>query len=196
MKYPLFETIAIEDAIIQRLELHQQRYEKSLHQFYCNLAPKDLQIQSLENLIHIPTALKVTKDATLIRCRIRYNNQECVVEYFPYERKNYQSFKPIICDEIDYRLKFSDRTLLNQLLAQRGDCDEIIIIKQGCVTDCSIGNLIFRRGTQWFTPDTPLFEGTQRACLISQNRIQVCRIRLEDLGQFEEIRIINALNSL
>ena len=86
--------------------------------------------------------------------------------------------------------------MLNELLAQKGDCDEILIIKNGYVTDCSIGNLIFRQGTQWFTPDTPLLEGTQRAKLLTQGRIKVRSILATDLHLFEEVRLINALNGL
>ena len=71
-----------------------------------------------------------------------------------------------------------------------------MIIKKGHVTDCTIGNLIFRQGTQWFTPDTPLLEGTQRATLLAQGRIKVQSILATDLSLFEEIRLINALNGL
>ncbi|NBI42996.1 hypothetical protein GVX76_05750 [[Haemophilus] felis] len=194
--YPLFETLAIENGIIQRLPLHQRRYEQSLHQFYTQLSLTDLHIQNLSQVIQITDALNATNHAPLIRCRISYNHQECKVEYFPYQRKNYRTFKPIICDDIEYGLKLSDRKLINSLFEQRGNCDEIIIIKQGKITDCSIGNLIFRRDSQWFTSNTPLLAGTQRAHLIAQNKIQVCEICIDDLTKFDEIRIINALNGL
>lgn len=46
-----------------------------------------------------------------------------------------------------------------------------MIIRQGKVTDCSIGNLIFRQNNQWITPDKPLLEGTQRAKLLEQKKI-------------------------
>ncbi|OOS05287.1 hypothetical protein B0188_04350 [[Haemophilus] felis] len=196
MMYPLFETIAIENGVPQRLALHQRRYEQSLRQFYGQFPCKDLCIQNLSRIIQVSEALNATNHANLIRCRISYNYQECKVEYFPYQRRTYRSFTPIICDEIEYGLKLSNRELINALFAERGDNDEIIIIKHGKVTDCSIGNLIFRRNAQWFTSDTPLLAGTQRANLIAQNKIQVCEIRLEDLHQFEEIRVINALNGL
>lgn len=196
MNYPLFETIAIENGQVQRLALHQQRVDKSLRQFYSHLAPEALHLPQLAELIQVSEALSATNNAALIRCRISYNNQQSVVEYFPYERKTYRTFKPIICDDIDYSLKFTHRARLNELFSQREDCDEIIIIKQGMVTDCSIGNLIFRRGDKWFTPDKPLFAGTQRRHLIEQGKIQPCPIALSDLATFEEIRVINALNGL
>lgn len=86
------------------------------------------------------------------------------------------------CDHIDYSLKFSDRTLLNNLLKQKEECDEIMIIRQGKVTDCSIGNLIFRQNNQWITPDKPLLEGTQRAKLLEQKKNYCKRNFFEDHG--------------
>ena len=93
-------------------------------------------------------------------------------------------------------MKYTDRSLINTLFAQRGACDEIIIIKNGKVTDCSIGNLIFRQGKKWYTPDTPLLLGTQREKLLQEGKIQECTIFQEDIVNFDEIKIINAMNSL
>ncbi|HHT7764216.1 aminotransferase class IV family protein [Pasteurella multocida] len=193
MTFPLFETIAIVNGEIQHLALHQQRYAASLATFY---GEKGAKVQDLAKIIQIPTALEHTQHAPIIRCRIDYNQQDCDVHYFPYQRKIYRTFQPVICDEINYDLKYADRALLNQLFAQRGNCDEIMIIKHGNVTDCSIGNLVFRQGEQWFTPDSPLFYGTQRAWLLQQGKIQARPILLQEIAQFEEIRLINVLNPL
>lgn len=192
MRYPLFETLAIENGNIQRIEFHQQRYENSLRTFY----GKNYQVFDLNKIIQIQTALGATQQATLIRCRIDYDQHSYQVQYFPYQRKSYRTFQPVFCDHIDYQLKFADRALLNTLLQQKGECDEIMIIKQGKVTDCSIGNLIFRQGQQWFTPQTPLLAGTQRAYLLAQGKIQPRDILWQELDQFEEIRLINAFNGL
>ncbi|WP_109077343.1 aminotransferase class IV family protein [Aggregatibacter kilianii] len=194
MEFPLFETLAIEQGKVCNIELHQQRYERSLRAFYGNKSAVVLsKVFQLAEHIQVPQELNAEP---LIRCRIDYNAEQIICRYFPYTRKTYRTFKPIVCDHIDYDLKYADRTLLNELLAQKGDCDEIIIIKNGYVTDCSIGNLIFRRGNQWFTPDTPLLEGTQRAKLLAQRRIKVRSILATDLDSFEEVRLINALNGL
>ena len=194
MEFPLFETLAIEQGKIRNIERHQQRYERSLQAFYGKQSAVDFpRIFQLAEHIHVPVELA---DEPLIRCRIDYNAKKIECRYFPYQRKHCRTFKPVICDHIDYGLKYADRTLLNELLAQKDDCDEIMIIKNGYVTDCTIGNLIFRQGTQWFTPDTPLLEGTQRAALLAQGRLKVRSILATDLSLFEEIRLINALNGL
>ena len=191
MDFPLFETLCIEQQQIKNCAYHQQRYERALLQFYGESAVK---IYDLSEIIHLqPEFLNLTH---LTRCRIDYNATTFQIQFFPYQRRKIITFQPVVCDEIDYSLKFSDRTLLNHLLEQRGDCDEIIIIKQGKVTDCSIGNLVFRQGEQWFTPDSPLLIGTQRTYLLDTEKIKEKTIFAEDIAQFDEIRVINAMNGL
>lgn len=187
--FPLFETLCIENGKVKNIALHQARYERSLRAFFGKSAVK---IVDLFSLIQVPEPLQ----NQLVRCRIDYNAENTQIQYFAYTRKTYRTFKPIICDDIDYSLKYSNRDHLNQLFAQRGDCDEIMIIKQGMVTDCSIGNLIFRKENQWFTPDTPLFYGTQREKLLQEGKIKARPITLQDLALFDEVRVINAMNGV
>jgi len=193
MIFPLFETICIEQGMVRNITLHQQRYEKSLSLFYSGTAVK---IHDLWQIIAENSQFYTALDNPLIRCRIAYNHQHYAVQFFPYQRKIYRYFQPVICDDIDYSLKYQDRSLLNQLVKQKGQADEIMIIKKGHVTDCSIGNLVFRQGKDWFTPNTPLLKGTQREFLLQQGRLQEIPILAEDVHQFDEIRLINAMNSL
>ena len=187
--YPLFETLCIENGKIQNIDLHQARYERSLYQFYGKSAVKIFNLFSLIQLL-------VPLQNRLVRCRIDYNDKTTQIQYFEYYRKIYRTFQPVICDDIEYSLKYADRSLINKLFAQRGTCDEIIIIKNGKVTDCSIGNLIFRQGEKWYTPDTPLLIGSQREKLLQDGKIQESTIFQEDIVNFDEIKIINAMNSL
>lgn len=193
MGFPLFETICIERNQIQNITYHQQRYENAVRYFYGKSAVKIYDLSEIiQQSADFPTALL----SPVTRCRIAYNAADYQIQFFPYQRKFIQTFQPVICDDIDYTFKFSDRTLLTELLAQRGDCDEIVIIKHGKVTDCSIGNLCFRRGKQWFTSDSPLLAGTQRRALLEKGIIRELPIFAEDMGYFDEIRLINAMNGL
>lgn len=185
--YPLFETLLIKQNEVQNIALHQARYERSLRQFYGKSA---VNIFNLSAAIQPPEHLK----AQLLRCRIEYDRHNLNLQYAPFSPKTYRTFQPVICDHIDYGLKYTDRSLLNTLFQQRQGCDEIIIIKQGKVTDCSIGNLIFRQGEQWFTSVSPLLQGTQREKLLQQGIIQECEILAKDIDLFDEIRVVNALN--
>ncbi|TCP95545.1 4-amino-4-deoxychorismate lyase [Cricetibacter osteomyelitidis] len=187
--YPLFETIAFINGKPQNLAYHQARYEKSLFEFY-GLAESAV---NLAEILANPTALPSNE---LVRCRIDYNQYSQQIQFFPYKKRYIRTFQPVICDEIRYNLKFSDRTLLNQLYEKRGQSDEIMLIKQGMITDCTIGNLILKRQGEWFTPDTPLLQGTQRERLLQQQKIQLRHIPLKELDLFDEIRLINAMNGL
>ena len=109
MEFPLFETLAIEHGNVLNIERHQQRYERSLQAFYGDKSAVVFpNVFQLAEHIHVPAELCTEP---LIRCRIDYNAEQ-IQWYFPYTRKNYQTFKPIVCDHIDYGLKYADRALL------------------------------------------------------------------------------------
>ena len=193
MEFPLFETLCIAQGKIKNIALHQQRYEQSVRQFYGKSAVK---IFDLLHLIEKTAEFSTALSMPLVRCRIAYNQSSADVRFFPYQKKIFKTFQPIIYNDIDYALKYNNRDLLDKLFAQRGNCDEIIIIKQGKVTDCSIGNLVFRKGENWFTPDSPLLNGTQRQKLLNDGKIQEKTLFAADIEKFDEIRLINAMNEL
>ena len=60
----------------------------------------------------------------------------------------------------------------------RGACDEILIIKDGHITDTSISNIVFRLPDGWWlTPFTPLLKGIMRTYLLESGpAIQMDRI--------------------
>jgi 4-amino-4-deoxychorismate lyase len=96
-------------------------------------------------------------------------------------------------DAIDYHVKFFDRSRLESLYALRGDCDDIIIVKNGLVTDTSMSNLIFLDGARWITPAEPLLAGTCRERLLSEGNITAATIRPKDLDHFIGVKLINAM---
>ena len=190
--FPLFETLCFEKGQLQNLCLHQQRMNKSLIEYYGS----NSSLIDLEKISKTHNEFLNLDPNKVFRCRIDYNNQDYQLQIHHYNRKHYKTFQTVICDDIDYHLKYSNRDQLNTLLAKKGNCDEIIIIKNGYVTDCSIGNLIFKKENQWFTPNTPLLHGTQRTKLLAENKIIETTIQVNDIATFDEIRLINALNSL
>ena len=76
------------------------------------------------------------------------------------------------CDEIDYSYKSTDRQCLNDLFAQRAGHDDILIIRDGLLTDTSICNVALWNGTSWITPARPLLCGTMRAYLLDKGLVQ------------------------
>lgn len=193
VEFPLFETIAIYRGKLLNIAYHQRRYEHSVRRYYANQRYHFFELEAIICAQFTPTPPVLSE---WIRCRIDYNHCAYRIGFYPYQRKVHRRFKPVICDDIDYSLKYSDRKQLDSLVAQKEDYDEILIIQHGRITDCSIGNLILRQNNRWYTPSTPLLYGTQRAYLLAEQKIFEREIFAHQLEEYEEIRLINALNGL
>ncbi len=185
--YQLLETIKCNDGKLINIEFHQSRFENSQKEFF-GVSPEIKLIEKIE----IPEFAK----NGLFRCRIAYSKQIDKTEFLPHQYREIKSLKLIENNEIDYRFKYSERQKLNQLFEKRGDCDDIIIVKKGCITDSFTANLVFFDGVKWWTPDTPLLPGTQRAKLLEEKKIFECRITLPDLEKYEKAGLINAMQDL
>ena len=115
------------------------------------------------------------------------------VSYSPYTMRHVHSLALIQADHIDYTYKSTGREPLNRLFALRGACDDILIVKQGLLTDTSIANIALSDGTHWYTPAHPLLKGTKRAALLEEGILQEKDIRPEDLPSFSTVRLFNAM---
>jgi 4-amino-4-deoxychorismate lyase len=79
------------------------------------------------------------------------------------------------------------------LFTQRQNHDDILIVKNGLITDTSYSNVAFFDGQLWFTPHQPLLPGTARARLLHEGCLQEAKITLTDLHRFEKCSLINAM---
>jgi 4-amino-4-deoxychorismate lyase len=96
-------------------------------------------------------------------------------------------------DTLDYSLKYSDRSPLEQLYSKREIHDDIIICRHGAITDSYYANLAFEKDGVWFTPDTPLLQGVKRTWLIQSGAIKEKEIYIEDLPDYSRICLFNAM---
>jgi 4-amino-4-deoxychorismate lyase len=99
----------------------------------------------------------------------------------------------IVSSDIEYSLKYANRDALNALLESNKDVDEVIIEKKGYLTDTTISNIAFFDGEQWVTPVKPLLEGTMRAKLIDEGFLQTKEIKKEDLQNYSQVALMNAM---
>ena len=129
------------------------------------------------------------------RCRIVYDTETRSVEFFPYQIRSVKTLRLVEDNQVDYGCKYADRSALNRCFAQRGACDDVLIVQNGDVTDTTIANVAFWNGETWFTPSTPLLKGTMRASLLDSHQIQEAKIRVEDLSHFSRLRLFNAMIS-
>lgn len=180
--YPFIETVCIEEGKIGNLAYHNRRMNKTRREIFGSLAPLDL----ADYIVPEPYRERT-------KCRVEYGAGIGKVEYGCYRIRPVRSLQAVRCDEIEYCYKSGNRDVLNRLFVQRGECDDILIVKNGCFTDTSICNVAFWNGTAWLTPRIPLLEGTRRACLLDRGEMVPSDIRTEDLSQFSRIRLYNAL---
>jgi 4-amino-4-deoxychorismate lyase len=169
---------------------------------FCNLAYHERRmIHALRSLFgeSSPVALeKFVKDSGfpqkgLFKCRIVYDASSMEKTFTPYVVKPVRRLRVVTDNFISYPFKFADRKALDRLSEYRGDCDDVLIVKNDKVTDCSYSNIVFRKGRDWFTSDSPLLEGTMRQNLIDKNKIRVVEILQKDIRSFDTFKIINAM---
>lgn len=180
----LIETVYLKDGEFRNLKYHQLRMESSLKELFG--APNNW---TLENKLHA----SAYPESGLYKVRVIYDTEVKQIEFVPYQAKPVQSIKLISSDAISYAHKFENRQTLNELYQQRGNCDDIVIIKNGFVTDTSYANLIFRKGAEWFTPTTFLLPGTMRAFLLDSHQVKSTEIRVEDIVKYDSCKLINAM---
>lgn len=174
MKY--FETIKCDDFEIFNLEFHEKRV--------ANTVAMNLNLQDYVYPI----------SSKLLRCKVIYDDSGVLsVDYFPYKKREIKSFKLIFDDEISYSKKALDRGGIDELFSQKDDCDEIIIVKNGFITDTSIANIAIFDGSNWLTPKKPLLEGTTRARLLSSGDLIETDITVEMLKSCEKFSLMNAM---
>lgn len=180
----LLETIKCENGQLANLPFHQARFDHAREVCFGVCKP----IELAKSIIVPPNC-----QTGIFRCRIVYSRNIETVEFIAHHPRKVNSLKLIVCDNIEYAFKFADRQKLQSLFAERGNCDDIVIVKNGRLTDSFTANTIFSDGQKWWAPNSPLLNGTQRAHLLSQGQISETEIRVADLPRFEKIGLINAM---
>jgi len=182
-----FETIQVLEGKLQNLEFHQERFERTWSEAL-GLRGHPL----LGEVIQVPDGL----DRGVLKCRLIYHKEVVRIEYEPYRAHQVCSLKLIHADSIAYGFKSTDRGELEALFNRRGVCDDILVVKNGCISDSFYANVVFWDGKTWVTPDTPLLPGTMRASLLEKNEIREHRITAENLAGYQKLKLVNAMNDL
>lgn len=140
---------------------------------------------------------KIPKPKTLAgeiyKCRIVYSESIEKIEFLPYSFPKINSLNLVEDNTISYAHKYLDRSNLEKLFTLRQGCDDVLIVKNGLITDTSFCNILFFNGKKWLTPERPLLKGTQRQFLLDNEIIETASITPYDLRNFEKARLINAM---
>jgi 4-amino-4-deoxychorismate lyase len=123
------------------------------------------------------------------RLRVDYSKDIKSFTCRPLTCREFKEFR-IVESDIEYAYKYANR---DELDALKVDAKEIIIVKNGLLTDTTIANIALHVDGVWLTPKTPLLHGTTRARLIDSGFLMCEDLTIEDLKKAQNFAIMNAL---
>ncbi len=182
----LLESIRITDGCWQNAGYHRARMERSTQALFGQTFSADI-----ESIV-IPSNFR----SGVVKCRLLYDTAVHIVEFEPYKPRTIHSLKLVTADDIDYSHKWADRSALNELLKQKGEADDIIIVKNGQITDMSYANVVLRLDGGLYTPANCLLKGTRRQQLLDEGLIRERELTVADYHRAESVILINAMLGL
>ncbi|MCY7350661.1 MAG: aminotransferase class IV [Cytophagaceae bacterium] len=180
------ETIRCCNGILENLDGHHARLNRTRRHFFGAKTDWDLAEQ-----VQVPAGLLPNQ---VYRCRIIYGEKLESVEFIPYQIRPIHSLQLVQANDLDYAFKYANRSALDALRVG-SSADEVLIVKNGLLTDTTYANVAFYDGSRWLTPAQPLLEGTRRAALLAAGVIHPEILRPQDLPRFQRARLFNALIS-
>ena len=180
VKNSFLETIKSIDGEVSHLHYHQQRYESVLRSFGI------LEYKNLQDYLCPPSN-------GLYRCRLVYTLESIDVTYHEYKKREVDSLKIVYDEVVEYTKKATDRSHIDSLYELRDECSDILIVKNGYITDTSIANVALHKDGIWYTPTSPLLKGTTRQRLLDNGRLVEKNIRVEELKDYSQVALLNAM---
>lgn len=177
------ESIKLHDGVFFRLDAHQQRVDIALAAFYP---------QSSINLESVLFNSDFPIDG-LYKCRVVYDSDVRLVEYVPYQLPIIKTLQVVNAEIETLPYKLLERTAYNSAFAQRKSSDDVLIVKNGLLTDTSYCNVAVFDGENWLTPRLPLLYGVNRASLIHNSKLKEADIFVDQLKTFLSLRLFNAM---
>lgn len=181
----LIETIKVENRSFVNMNAHNERFNKAREMLFC----QKNKIR-LENVILIPPTLT----HHVYKCRVIYSDTIHSVEFSRYSARSIRFLRLVEGNHINYSFKFYDRAVFDELLQTAGT-DDVMIIKNGKITDTTFANIVLYDGLKWVTPAECLLEGTCRNALLKNKLIELKDISYKDIWNYKFIKLINAMNS-
>jgi len=182
----LFESIKVLDGRLFNIEYHNYRISTARKELF-NLTDKI----NLEEILEAPDKAAIG----LFKCRVVYERTIIKIDWEKYTWRNVERLKVVEDNQIEYSYKFLERKSIDGLLNKNTSLgnEDILIVKNGLLTDTSRANVVLFDGKEWHTPASPLLKGTQRQRLLNEKRIIEKEILLSDLKHYKDIKLINAM---
>ena len=178
------EVLKVKDGVFVDVQPHIERIFRTTFHFFSE-----------------PLVLELTNDMIpfdlrtgLVKCRIVYAKEIISIDFEPYKMRTVRSLALIENDTIDYSYKYHNRDTINELLARRDDCDDILIVKNSLITDTSYSNVVFKDlNNRLYTPSSTLLAGTKRQKLLEDGIIHEREIHVSDIESYVGVYLINAM---
>lgn len=183
----LFESIKITDGTLFNIDYHNNRVNESRRQLF-----EKTELWDLRNFIKISDY----QPNLPYKCKVVYAEKIFSIDFLAYSIRPLRTLKLIECPTIEYKYKYFDRKPFDILKQANPQTDDIIIVKNQRITDCTYANIVFFDGEKWITPGNPLLKGTKRQKYIDEQLIFEDDIKISDLKVFTKARIINAMIDL
>lgn len=180
------ESILIENGHMPVISWHEQRFANTQELNFGKIV-----FPSLES--EITRTVMPHKKNIRYKCRVVYDSENIRVEFSEYKRKQIEFLIIKEDNEISYPFKYEDRRCFAGLTKDLQHNEEVLIVKNGLLTDTSFTNIALFDGTNWETPSVPLLPGIRRRSLMEENIICEKDIRIMDLEKYSKIRLFNAL---
>lgn len=118
------ETIKVLDGQFYNLEAHERRARVTAEAFFGK--PLAWEVGRM--------VIPATMCSGLVKCRVVYDSEVREVSFQPYVMRRIRSLRLVNGDGVDYRYKSTDRSVFARLLEKRGECDDVLIVRDGWVT--------------------------------------------------------------
>ncbi|NCB03620.1 MAG: hypothetical protein EOM67_15930 [Spirochaetia bacterium] len=187
------ESIKVLNGDAPDINEHLQRVLRTIQSFYSK-SNERFDFISCVNSVLAREREKISDG--LFKLRVVYSDRLISGTLIPYIPKRIKRLKIVECDDIDYPFKFENRTSIDSLLSYKDDCDDILIVKNGVITDTSYSNIVFERMGNLYTPESYLLAGTKRAKLIREDIVREEKIRPCDIDRYDKAYLINSMLDL
>ena len=181
--YPVFESINVIHGEAQHLIYHRQRMQRTAFALW------GIQT-SYHNLSQAIGALPCSGQW---KCKVAYHHEQLDVTMQPYHIQPLQKLLAIEQNDIAYPYKYTDRQVFDSYAHWITPGSDILFLRQGLLTDTMYANVILWDGHQWFTPATPLLQGTKRQFLLDQGLLIERNIMIQDILHYQQISLISAM---
>lgn len=190
----LLESICVKQGKARLLPFHQMRVDASLAALHQN-SQQDAKRPPASLCLADFVAKLVLPKRHCHKLRLVYDAEGAIHEWRcePYHIRSIARFVLRDFPELDYSLKWADRSVFKAATCGLSANEEPLICQSSWLCDASYANLLFGEPGHWTTPSHCLLAGVKRASLLLSGDIKRAPIHRDDLGNYPFVSLINAM---